>query len=206
MLKNKKDIILIGSMFLGLTVLGFTYKYLTSTNEKKAVENIHNESKLQNEENSSENKDQNSEIYVHIDGEVKNPGVYKMKIGDRVNDAIQAAGGLTENAEKSKINLATKLKDEMKIHIFKIGETNGDSHNESGDVDNSSVENNSKLININTASKEELCKLTGIGENKAKLIIEYREKKKFTKIEDITKVSGIGKKTFEKIKNDITVD
>lgn len=71
MLKNKKDIILIVCMFLGLTVLGFTYKYLTSTNEKKAVENIHNESKLQNEENSSENKDQNSEIYVHIDGEVK---------------------------------------------------------------------------------------------------------------------------------------
>ena len=204
MLKNKKDIILIVCMFLGLTVLGFTYKYLTSTNEKKAVENIHNESKLQNEENSSENKYQNSEIYVHIDGEVKNPGVYKMKIGDRVNDAIQAAGGLTENADKGRINLATKLRDEMKIHISKIGETNSDLSNESKD-DNSDG-NNSKLININTASKEELCKLTGIGENKAKLIIEYREKKKFTKIEDITKVSGIGKKTFEKIKNDITVD
>ena len=128
-----------------------------------------------------------------------------MKIGDRVNDAIQAAGGLTEDAEKSKINLATKLKDEMKIHIYKIGETNKDSSNESSD-DNKSDGNNSKLININTASKEELCKLTGIGENKAKLIIEYREKNKFTKIEDITKVSGIGKKTFEKIKNDITVD
>ena len=137
---------------------------------------------------------------------MKNPGVYKMKIGDRVNDAIQAAGGLTENAEKSKINLATKLKDEMKIHIYKIGETNKDSSNESSDDNNKSDGNNSKLININTASKEELCKLTGIGENKAKLIIEYREKNKFTKIEDITKVSGIGKKTFEKIKNDITVD
>ena len=206
MLKNKKDIILIGCMFLGLTFLGFGYKYLTFNKEKKAVENIHNKRKLQNEENSSENKDQNSEIYVHIDGEVKNPGVYKMKIGDRVNDAIQAAGGLTEDAEKSKINLATKLKDEMKIHIYKIGETNKDSSNESSDDNNKSDGNNSKLININTASKEELCKLTGIGENKAKLIIEYREKNKFTKIEDITKVSGIGKKTFEKIKNDITVD
>lgn len=198
MLKNKKDIILIVCMFLGLTVLGFTYKYLTSTNDKKAVENIHNESKLQNEENSSENKYQNSEIYVHIDGEVKNPGVYKMKIGDRVNDAIQAAGGLTENAEKGKINLATKLKDEMKIHIFKIGETNGNSHNESRDVDNSSVENNSKLININTASKEELCKLTGIGENKAKLIIEYREKRNLLKLKILQKFRELERKLLKK--------
>lgn len=204
MLKNKKDIILIGCMFLGLTFLGFGYKYLTFNSQKKVVENINSENKQQKENDSSENNKQISEIYVHIDGEVKNPGVYKMKIGDRVNDAIQAAGGLTENADKGRINLATKLRDEMKIHISKIGETNSDLSNESKD-DNSDG-NNSKLININTASKEELCKLTGIGENKAKLIIEYREKKKFTKIEDITKVSGIGKKTFEKIKNDITVD
>ena len=204
MLKNKKDIILIGCMFLGLTFLGFGYKYLTFNSQKKVVENINSENKQQKEDDSSENNKQISEIYVHIDGEVKNPGVYKMKIGDRVNDAIQAAGGLTENADKGRINLATKLRDEMKIHISRIGETNSDLSNESKD-DNSDG-NNSKLININTASKEELCKLTGIGENKAKLIIEYREKKKFTKIEDITKVSGIGKKTFEKIKNDITVD
>lgn len=204
MLKNKKDIILIGCMFLGLTFLGFGYKYLTFNSQKKVVENINSENKQQKEDDSSENNKQISEIYVHIDGEVKNPGVYKMKIGDRVNDAIQAAGGLTENADKGRINLATKLRDEMKIHISKIGETNSDLSNESKD-DNSDG-NNSKLININTASKEELCKLTGIGENKAKLIIKYREKKKFTKIEDITKVSGIGKKTFEKIKNDITVD
>ena len=204
MLKNKKDIILIGCMFLGLTFLGFGYKYLTFNSQKKVVENINSENKQQKEDDSSENNKQISEIYVHIDGEVKNPGVYKMKIGDRVNDAIQAAGGLTENADKGRINLATKLRDEMKIHISKIGETNSDLSNES--KDDNSEGNNSKLININTASKEELCKLTGIGENKAKLIIEYREKKKFTKIEDITKVSGIGKKTFEKIKNDITVD
>ena len=204
MLKNKKDIILIGCMFLGLTFLGFGYKYLTFNSQKKVVENINSENKQQKEDDSSENNKQISEIYVHIDGEVKNPGVYKMKIGDRVNDAIQAAGGLTENTDKGRINLATKLRDEMKIHISKIGETNSDLSNESKD-DNSDG-NNSKLININTASKEELCKLTGIGENKAKLIIEYREKNKFTKIEDITKVSGIGKKTFEKIKNDITVD
>ena len=206
MLKNKKDIILIGCMFLGLTFLGFGYKYLTFNSQKKVVENINSENKQQKEDDSLENNKQSSEIYIHIDGEVKNPGVYKMKNGDRVNDVIQAAGGLTDNADKSKINLAIKIKDEMKIHIYKIGEDKNNSNSKSLDENANSNLNNTKLININTASKDELCKLNGIGENKAKLIIQYREKKKFTKIEDITKVSGIGKKTFEKIKNDITVE
>lgn len=206
MIKNKKEIILITSMFLGLTILGFGYKYLSSNKQNKIVENINIGNKQQKEDDSLENNKQSSEIYIHIDGEVKNPGVYKMKNGDRVNDVIQAAGGLTDNADKSKINLAIKLKDEMKIHIYKIGEDKNNSNSKSLDENTNSNLNNTKLININTASKDELCKLNGIGENKAKLIIQYREKKKFTKIEDITKVSGIGKKTFEKIKNDITVE
>ena len=147
MLKNKKDIILIGCMFLGLTFLGFGYKYLTFNSQKKVVENINSENKQQKEDDSSENNKQISEIYVHIDGEVKNPGVYKMKIGDRVNDAIQAAGGLTENADKGRINLATKLRDEMKIHISKIGETNSDLSNESKD-DSSSLLAVLILINL----------------------------------------------------------
>ena len=206
MLKNKKEIILITSMFLGLTIIGFGYKLLLSNNQNKIVKNINSDNKQQKEDDSSENNKHSSEIYIHIDGEVKNPGVYKMKNGDRVNDVIQAAGGLTDNADKSKINLAIKLKDEMKIHIYKIGEDKNNSNSKSLDENSNSNLNNTKLININTASKDELCKLNGIGENKAKLIIQYREKKKFTKIEDITKVSGIGKKTFEKIKNDITVE
>ena len=206
MLKNKKEIILITSMFLGLTIIGFGYKLLLSNNQNKIVKNINSDNKQQKEDDSSENNKHSSEIYIHIDGEVKNPGVYKMKNGDRVNDVIQAAGGLTDNADKSKINLAIKLKDEMKIYIYKIGEEKNNSDEKSiGDNTNPNL-NNTKLININTASKDELCKLNGIGESKAKLIIEYREKKKFTKIEDIIKVSGIGKKTFEKIKHNITVE
>ena len=206
MLKNRKEIILITSMFLGLTIIGFGYKFLLSNNQNKIVENINSDNKQQKEEDSSENNKHSSEIYIHIDGEVKNPGVYKMKNGDRVNDVIQAAGGLTDNADKSKINLAIKLKDEMKIYIYKIGEEKNNSDEKSIGDNTNPNSNNTKLININTASKDELCKLNGIGESKAKLIIEYREKKKFTKIEDIIKVSGIGKKTFEKIKHNITVE
>ena len=201
-MKNKKDIILIVSLFLGLSVLGFGYKFFVSKNyNKEIIQSTKFENKTKNDDEPSEKSNTSSEIFIHIDGEVNNPGLYKMFNGDRIDDAIRAAGGLTVDADKSKINLAIKLTDEMKIHIYKKGE----SHVESINSLNNSTSNN-KLVNINTANKEELCKLPGIGENKAKLIIEYREKHKFTKIEDITKVSGIGKKIFEKIKNEITVD
>lgn len=203
MLKNKKDIILIISMFLGLTFLGFGYKFFISNKNEKKIENVVKQNEKIKDEELAESNKKDSEIYIHIDGEINKPGVYKMKLGDRVDDAIKVAGGLTDNAEKNSLNLAVKLKDEMKIHIYKIGETQNNSNAESSS--NSQNSNSNNLVNINTASKEELCKLTGIGETKAKLIIEYREKNKFNKIEDITKVSGIGKKTFEKIKNNISV-
>ena len=201
-MKNKKDIILIVSLFLGLSVLGFGYKFFSSKNyNKEDIQSTKFENKTKNDDEPSDKNNTSSEIFIHIDGEVNNPGLYKMFNGDRIDDAIRAAGGLTVDADKSKINLAIKLTDEMKIHIYKKGESHAESINS---LNNSN--SNNKLVNINTASKEELCKLPGIGENKAKLIIEDREKHKFTKIEDITKVSGIGKKTFEKIKNDITVE
>lgn len=201
-MKNKKDIILIASLFLGLSGLGFGYKFFASKNyNKEAIHSTKFENKTKNEDESIEKSNTSLEIYIHIDGEVNNPGLYKLFNGDRIDDAIRAAGGLTADADKSKINLAIKLTDEMKIHIYKKGESHAESIN---NLNNSN--SNNKLVNINTASIEELCKLPGIGENKAKLIVEYREKHKFTKIEDITKVSGIGKKTFEKIKNEITVE
>ena len=201
-MKNKKDIILIASLFLGLSGLGFGYKFFASKNyNKEAIHSTKFENKTKNDDEPSDKSNTSSEIFIHIDGEVNNPGLYKLFNGDRIDDAIRAAGGLTADADKSKINLAIKLKDEMKIHIYKKGESHAESIN---NLNNSN--SNNKLVNINTASIEELCKLPGIGENKAKLIVEYREKHKFAKIEDITKVSGIGKKTFEKIKNEITVE
>ena len=133
------------------------------------------------------------------------PNLYEMKNTDRIKDLIEKAGGLTKDADKSKINLAVKLKDEMKVHIYKIGEIINNKDSTTEDSSNSSSSTD-KVININTANEQELCKLTGIGTTKAKAIIEYRKKEKFSKPEDITKVSGIGKKTFEKIKDQISVD
>lgn len=202
MFKNKKEIVIIICMFLSLTFLAFGYKYIkgnSNTQSKNEVKVIEQE----NSEKESNEKPKNEKIFVHIDGEVNKPDMYEMKNGDRVKDLIDKAGGLTDTADKSKINFAIKLKDEMKIYIYKVGE-NQNSENNIISENSSNVDN--KLININTASEEELCKLTGIGTIKAKLIIEYRQKTKFSKIEDIIKVSGIGKKTFEKIKDKITVD
>ena len=199
MFKNKKDTLLICLMFVLLTILGIGYKFFykkdKSVNDSKVNDVVVKDKLIE-----YENKSLNSNIFFYIDGAIKNPDVYEMKEGDRVKDLLEKAGGLLDDADTSRLNLAVKLKDEMKIHIYKVGETSDE--NPTSSQDNT---NTSEIVNINTASVDELCKLTGIGETKAKLIVEYRNNKKFETIEEITNVSGIGKKTFEKIKDKITV-
>ena len=147
------------------------------------------------------------EIYVDISGCVINPGVYKLSNSKRIIDVIDIAGGLCPNADTSDINLSKKIFDEMKIHIKKIGETYNERSLDFDDTSDISEKNdNGSKININTASVEQLTTLPGIGEKKAIEIINYREDKKFKTIEDIKNISGIGDKTFEKIKDLIIVN
>lgn len=150
------------------------------------------------------------EIYVDISGCITNPGVYKLRDNQRIIDAIDIAGGLCPDAETSNINFAKKLFDEMKIYIRKVGETNNemssDFNNDLENITNNFETNDSGKININTANKEQLMKLPGIGDKRAIEIINYRENKKFRNIEDIKNISGIGDKTFEKIKELIIVN
>ncbi len=144
-------------------------------------------------------------IYVQINGEIKYPGVYEMENGDRVFQLVEKAGGLTENADINSINLSKKLIDGEKVIIFakKITNENNTTISQSGTT---STQQKSNLININTASKSELESLPGIGPTLAQRIIDYRETNGyFQTIEDIKKVSGIGDKKFEAIKNLITV-
>lgn len=163
-------------------------------------------------------------LFVDIKGAVNNPGVYKLKEDSRVIDVINESGGLKENADTSIINLSKKIIDEMVIIIYtkediqkykenistkKIEEeikkeiVSIDKNNKAEISTNEEI--NSK-VNINTATKEELQTLSGVGESKAEAIIKYREEKgPFEKIEDIKNVSGIGESAFEKIKENITV-
>jgi len=141
----------------------------------------------------------NESIMIHISGEVKTPGVFWLNDGDRVWDAVEAAGGLTPYADQNSINLARVLRDEDHIIIRKIGENVTASQN--------LTTSHSGLININTANSVELQTLSGIGSATAANIISHREARGgFDNIEEIMNVSGIGERIFENIKDNITVN
>lgn len=129
---------------------------------------------------------------VHIDGEVVNPGVYDVNSDDRLDNLITKAGGLTENADSSRINLARLLEDGLKIYIPSKKE-----------AINTNINNNKlTLTDFNQLSKEELTKIDGIGDVIALRIIDYRnENGSFSKITDLLNVNGIGEKKLSQIKN-----
>lgn len=153
-------------------------------------------------------------IAVHVIGAVPRPGLYEFVEGARVQDAIDAAGGLLSSANVDSINLAALLEDGQQLNIpYKAGEVPAESFSTEEELvlpteessENSEVEN-TELININTASLEELDSLPGIGPTIAQRIIDYRnENGPFNTIEDIQNVSGVGPSTFEEIQDLITV-
>ena len=162
---------------------------------------------------------------MDIKGEINNPGIYELKSSSRVIDVIEKAGGLTENANTTVINLSKKITDEMVIIIYsnkqvedfsKTKEIEKQVQNNCINPSEESLKNDACItekettisgkISINTATLEELQTLPGIGEEKAKNIIKYREENGlFTAIEDLTKINGIGESIFAKIKENITL-
>ena len=142
-------------------------------------------------------------VVVYVSGEVKNPGVYNFTTDDRVIDAIDKAGGFTDNAYKDDINLAQKLYDEQ--HICVLSKSEHESKGSSGKTSGNSAKIFRGTININTATAQELQQLPGIGEKTAQSIIEYRNQVGgFKDISDIMSVKGIGYSLFSKIRNNLT--
>ena len=143
-----------------------------------------------------------AEICVYICGAVHEPGVYELPEGSRVHEALEMAGGMTEEAAAYALNLARIAVDGEQIYVPDAEEIQGQSIL-SGSAGGSGYE---KKVNINTASMEELMTLTGIGEAKAESIIRYREENGgFQSIEDLMEIGGIKEGVFEKIKDDITI-
>lgn len=200
-------------------------KFLLSKNSKENII-IANEFETVEKNQSIEENNLSTKCNVDIKGAIKNPGVYQVSCDLFVNDIIKLAGGLTDKADTSVINLAKKISDEMVIIVYtkeevensnivknvvKVIEKECKCPNIQNDAClNTKIEeeitNNNNIININTATIEELQKISGIGEAKAKAIIKYRESNgSFKNIEDILNVDGIGVKFFEQIKDSITV-
>lgn len=143
-------------------------------------------------QNNQNQTNETAYYYVDIKGEIILPGVYLVKSNFLIKDVIEMAGGLTPDADISNINLAEVITNNQMI-IIPI-------------CNNKKIENNNNLININTATKEQLMQLESIGESKANNIIAYRTNKGlFKTIEELKNVSGIGNEIYKKIKDFITV-
>lgn len=229
LLKDKKKVGIVIILFIVLIVSGVIYSKSgykeLKKNDTESIFVENSDENVQLNENKNSNKGvlqkgneevsnkqanipaQEKTIVVEIKGEVKKPDVYILNENAIVKELIEAAGGLTENAELSNINRAKKLQNHELIYIANKNEANKEMSNVSSEAKNTSNKvqfENVKKVNINTATLEDLKILNGIGDSKAKSIIEYREQNGgFKSIEDIKNVTGIGEKMFERIKEQI---
>ena len=203
-IKEYKIIVICAS--LGLVLGGFfLLKPVAQTPAK--------ESNLQTEvttvsKDEQEDKNQKEEVVeqdlitVDVKGAVKSPGIYDLPVGSRINDAVQKAGGLTDNADSKSINLAQRISDEALVYVpTKEEATNQEAHSSASNT------KENKKVNLNKASLEELKQVKGLGAKRAQDIIDHRESNgKFKSVDELKKVSGIGAKTIEKLKEYVTVD
>lgn len=207
MLNNitKKQLLIISIILIIIISLYYIYNKFNEENKEVLIENILIENKKDNK------KSENEFLIVHISGAVNNPGIVKLEVESRIEDAIISAGGLTEDADLTNVNLAYVLEDGMKITIPSMSDVEEEIIMENSGkniITESNVEySSSKIsININKATIDEFAKLPGIGNSLATRIVKYREENgKFKNIEDIKNVSGIGDNKFEQIKDLISV-
>lgn len=176
-------------------------------NEKEAHISEQDSNSIVRTDLPDEQEEEPSVLFVYMCGEITNPGVYEMPKGARVYEAVEAAGGFTENACLEAWNQAAVLADGMQIYIPNKEEFKSNDAALPGSIPVSdTADNSSGLVNINTAAIEELCTLPGIGESRAKEIISYREQNgKFSNITEIQNVTGIKEGLFSKIKDKITI-
>lgn len=164
---------------------------------------------INNKKNNMSEKQENLNSYVDIKGAVKRPGVYKIQKNYRLESLIALAHGPTKNADLNQVNLAQVLVDQMVIYIPKKNEkipVQFNSVNMTEKSETAASNQEKSIINLNTANQEDLLTLTGVGPSKAAAILQYRQEHgQFNNIDELKEVSGIGEKTFDKIKDVISV-
>ena len=150
-----------------------------------------------------------SQVCVDVKGAVKHPGIYKLKSGARVNEAVAAAGGIVDNADMRQVNLAKQVADAEVVYVPVNGETvpgTSTARITSGGDTTATGDDGTATVNLNTATKEQLCQITGIGDKKADLILQYREQHgQFKSIDELKQVSGFGDKSVDKIRDQLAV-
>lgn len=194
---SKEQKIIIG--LIGIIIISIIIYYMTQKigNDEIIIENIES---IEEEEVIEE------KIAIHMTGCVKNPGIIELKEGERIDDAIQLAGGLTEEADLTNVNLAYKVEDGQKIYIPSIHDIEEKEIIQENQEEILSEENKTGKVNINTAKQTELETLPGIGPTIALRIIEYRkENGEFTDIEELKEIEGIGEAKWEQIKDFVEI-
>lgn len=218
---NKQKIFIITFIVIFILVLVYTIWNLTNSkdsyidvDEDLMINNSSTNNTIQNNINNGIIEATSEKIVIYIIGSVGTPGIYELNVNSRVSDAVNAAGGLLEDADLSKINLAFKLEDGQKITIPSINDKTNEEvtyedfiTSEPGNIISDSSSNNSNTkININTASQTELESLPGVGPSIAEKIINYRtENGNFKSIDDLKNVSGIGESKYNEIKLKICI-
>ena len=207
--KIKEYKIIVICVSLGLVLGGFfLLKPVAQTPAKES--NLQSEVIAVPKDSTDEKEDGNQKeevvekdlITVDVKGAVKSPGIYDLPVGSRINDAVQKAGGLTDNADNKSINLAQKISDEALVYVPTKGEATSQATQS-----NASNSKENKKVNLNKASLEELKQVKGLGAKRAQDIIDHRDSNgKFKSVDELKKVSGIGAKTIEKLKEYVTVD
>ena len=206
LMEYKKILSIIGGVLAVIVIILVGRGMMASpTKEKVMVTNAVNTTRV---EETTTMIPQN--CYVDIKGEVLRPGVYEFSCESRIQEVIKKAGGFTEEADETKINLAQKITDQMQMIVPNVnskqegGVTEGNSEKENS---SNTTPSNSKqgTVNINTATLEELQTIKGIGKKKAEAILQYRkEHGPFRTKEDLLQVKGIGKKALEAIESQVT--
>ncbi|MFD0768073.1 helix-hairpin-helix domain-containing protein [Bacillus sp. CGMCC 1.60114] len=187
-------------LFVAIGIVGILFVWQTKNWQEQPAVNVEASSKTEERKekiNVTDSKLQSKAIMVDMKGAVQREGVYELQSGARVKDAIEKAGGFLAEADVTKVNLAQLVQDQMVVYVPKKGE-------QVTTVNGSSLQEGK--IQINTATKEQLEKISGIGPRKAENIMKYREQHgPFQKVEDLLEVDGIGEKSLEKIKDEIIV-
>jgi len=205
-MKENIKIIILALVVLAIILYNFATKLdIFDKSEDFSIENTN----LVVSESSNTKKEvpleEKAKIKIYITGEVVSPGVYELEENSRVEDAIHAAGGLTEKAVLTNVNLAYVLEDAAKIYIPNSNDDE-DTGIISSEISSSTPSNKNQKININKANAQDLESVPGIGPSTAEKIVTYRnENGKFSSIDDLKNVTGIGEKKFESIKDYISI-